>query len=85
MDGCVVYGGWANPSSCMGQLDRELPTAQHSHQRIELGDARDAVRQPELLRSQFVRGREGTLARKRFIKGCCWGLLGGGTTATTEC
>ena len=48
MEGC------ANPSSCMGQLDRELPTAQHSHQRIELRDARDAVRQPEL-RSQFVR------------------------------
>ena len=69
--------GWANPSSCTGQLDRELPTAQHSHQRIELRDARDAVRQPEL-RSQFVRG---TLARKRFIiKGvvCCWGGWVGG-------
>ena len=50
----------------MGQLDLELPAAQHSHQRIELGDARDAVKQPEL-RSQLVRGREGTLARKRFI------------------
>ena len=58
--------GCANPSSCTGQLDRELPTAQHSHQRIELRDARDAVRQPEL-RSQFVRWGEGTLARKRFI------------------
>ena len=67
--------GWANPSSCMGQLDRELPTAQHSHQRIELRDARDAVRQPEL-RSQFVRWGEGTLARKRFIiKG--WLVVGG--------
>ena len=82
----MVKEGRANPSSCTGQLDRELPTAQHSHQRIELRDARDAVRQPEL-RSQLVRGREGTLARKRFIiRGC---LLGGGwvggTTATTEC
>ena len=58
----------------MGQLDRELPTAQHSHQRIELRDARDAVRQPEL-RSQFVRWGEGTLARKRFIiKG--WFVVG---------
>jgi hypothetical protein len=78
-----VKEGCTNPSSCMGQLDRELPTAQHSHQRIELRDARDAVRQPEL-RSQFVRG---TLARKRFIiRG--WfvvGGWGGGTTATTEC
>jgi len=54
MDGC------ANPSSCTGQLDRELPTAQHSHQRIELRDARDAVRQPEL-RSQFVRGEKDRL------------------------
>ena len=79
VDGC------ANPSSCMGQLDRELPTAQHSHQRIELGDARDAVRQPEL-RSQLVRGSEGALARKRFIiKGCFVGVVGWGTTATTEC
>ena len=59
----VLCGGCANPSSCMGQLDRELHTAQHSHQWIELKVARDAVRQPEL-RSQFVRG---TLARKRFI------------------
>ena len=80
MEGC------ANTSSCMGQLDRELHTALHSHQRIELRDARDAVRQPEL-RSQFVRWGEGTLARKRFIiKG--WFVGGGwvgGTTATTEC
>jgi len=81
-----VKEGCTNPSSCTGQLDRELPTAQHSHQRIELGDARDAVRQPEL-RSQFVRGGEGTLARKRFIiKGWLLGGGGvGGTTATTEC
>ena len=79
----VLCGGCANPSSCMGQLDRELHTAQHSHQRIELKVARDAVRQPEL-RSQFVRG---TLARKRFIirGGLLLGWLGGGTTATTEC
>ena len=49
--------GCANPSSCTGQLDCELHTAQHSHQRIELRDARDAVRQPEL-RSQFVRWGE---------------------------
>jgi len=54
MDHVWYMDGWANPSSCTGQLDRELPTAQHSHQRIELRDARDAVRQPEL-RSQFVR------------------------------
>ena len=53
----VLCGGCANPSSCMGQLDRELPTAQHSHQWIELKVARDAVRQPEL-RSQFVRWGE---------------------------
>ena len=73
MEGC------ANPSSCTGQLDRELRTAQHSHQRIELRDARDAVREPEL-RSQFVRGGEGTLARKRFIirGGLLLGWLGGG-------
>eukprot|EP01044_Picomonas_judraskeda_P021878 COSAG03_NODE_5271_length_1291_cov_10.411074_1_plen_82_part_00 len=70
--------GWANPSSCTGQLDRELSTAQHSHQRIELRDARDAVRQPEL-RSQFVRWGGGTLARKRFIiRGCLLGVVGVG-------
>ena len=82
-----MKAGCTNPSSCTGQLDRELPTAQHSHQRIELRDARDAVRQPEL-RSQFVRGGEGTLARKRFIIRGWWVGGGGGvggTTATTEC
>ena len=82
----VVYGGCANPSSCTGQLDRELPTAQHSHQRIELRDARDAVRQPEL-RSQFVRGGERERLRgSDSSSGGGWlGCLGGGTTATTEC
>ena len=78
--------GRANPSSYMWQLDRELPTAQHSHQRIELRDARDAVRQPEL-RSQFVRwGRRNACEEAIHHQGVvCWGWLGGGTTATTEC
>ena len=81
----VVYGGCANPSSCTGQLDRELPTAQHSHQRIELRDARDAVRQPEL-RSQFVRWeRERLRGSDSSSGGGLLGWLGGGTTATTEC
>jgi len=59
----------------MGQLDRELPTAQHSHQRIELGDARDAVRQPEL-RSQLVRWGVRTLgsdSSSRGVGGGGWG------------
>ena len=68
MDSC------ANPSSCTGQLDRELPTAQHSHQRIELGDARDAVRQPEL-RSQFVRACEEAIHHQGVV---CLGWLGWG-------
>ena len=75
----VVYGGCANPSSCTGQLDRELPTAQHSHQRIELRDARDAVRQPEL-RSQLVRwGRGNACEEAIHHQGVfAWGWLGGG-------
>ena len=70
--------GWANPSSCMGQLDRELPTAQHSHQRIELGDARDAVRQPEL-RSQLVRsGEERLQGSDSSSRGVLLGVVGVG-------
>ena len=63
----------------MGQLDRELPTAQHSHQRIELRDARDAVRQPEL-RSQFVRwGRRNACEEAIHHQGVvCWGGWVGG-------
>ena len=51
-------------------------TAQHSHQRIELGDARDAVRQPAL-RSQLVRWGEGTLGNDSS-RGGLLGWLGWG-------
>ena len=54
---------------------------------IELRDARDAVRQPEL-RSQLVRcGRRNACEEAIHHQGavCCWGGWVGGTTATTEC